>query len=149
MSTTPGDLTEHFHWWEFDCRDGTPVPENLRDNVRALARALEVIRHAAGDRAVTVMSGYRTPAYNKVCNAAGHSQHMEGRAADIRIAGLTPRQVRAIVLACIARREIPQGGVGIYLPPKHDPGWVHYDIRGTAARWTDPLPGPVAAAEGA
>lgn len=133
-----GDLTAHFNWSEFACHDGTPVPEVLRDQCRRLAEALEVIRHACGDRPVTVMSGYRTPAYNRVCNAAGHSKHMTAEAADIRVSGISPRSVRHLVLQAITLGQIPQGGVGLYVPPRHDPGWVHYDIRGTVALWKDP-----------
>jgi len=132
-----GDLTEHFSWREFACHDGTPVPDELKANVRRLAEALEVIRAACGGVAITIVSGYRTPAYNKVCNAAGHSQHMLAKAADIRVAGMPPEAVRQVILRLIAGRQIPQGGVGLYFPPKHDPGWVHYDLRGRYARWQD------------
>lgn len=143
-----GDLTPHFSWREFDCKDGTPVPAELRPHVEGLAGYLEIVRDAAGGRPVTIVSGYRTPAYNKRCGGAKASEHVKARAADIRIAGMTWAQVHALILRLIAERRIPDGGVGKY-PPRaavrdaagkvvraaRPKGFVHYDIRGFGARW--------------
>ena len=134
-----GNLTEHFSLSEFSCKDEshTPVPEHLLNNVSVLAVALEVIRHACGDVPVTIMSGYRTPAYNHLCGGAPLSEHVNGRAADIRVQGLSPERVHTIILHLIAAKKIPQGGVGVYGPPMHPNGWVHYDCRGALARWNE------------
>jgi uncharacterized protein YcbK (DUF882 family) len=55
--------------------------------------------------------------------------HVKGKAADIVVQGYTPTQLAAVIFKLIEEKKIRQGGVGIY------PTFVHYDIRGTKARW--------------
>ena len=50
-------------------------------------------------------------------------------AADIKIEGHTPKQVNDIIEHLILTGRMKQGGLGIYK------SWVHYDTRGTKARW--------------
>ena len=57
-------LTENFSLHEFKCRDGSVVPEELMDNVKELAENLQVLRDFIG-KPITVISGYRSPSYNK------------------------------------------------------------------------------------
>jgi uncharacterized protein YcbK (DUF882 family) len=54
---------------------------------------------------------------------------MKAKAADIQVAGLTPKEVCARVKSLIDSGAMKQGGVGLY------DGWVHYDVRGFKARW--------------
>ena len=75
------------------------------------------------------MSGYRTPEYNLKCGGELKSQHMEAKAADIQVAGMTPVQVCNAIKLLISTGKMKQGGVGLY------DGWVHYDVRGSKARW--------------
>lgn len=126
--------TPHFKMSEFACKppSGGPVPDALVDAVRVLAEQLEVIRAHFG-APVHVVSGWRSAAHNAVVDGAGHSQHMLGHAADIRVDGFTPRQVCDGVKSLIASGSIMQGGVGLYTSAGTN--WVHYDTRGTAARW--------------
>jgi hypothetical protein len=42
---------------------------------------------------------------------------------------MTPKEVALVIEGLIEQGKIKQGGIGIY------PSWVHYDIRGTKARW--------------
>lgn len=125
-----GDITRHFSWHEFRCHDGTPVPPEYGKNVKVLCEQLEVIRHALGDVKVYIVSGYRTPSWNAKVGGAPKSQHLLAKAADIRVHGYTPEQIREVILDLIDKGKIMQGGVGLY------PTFVHYDIRGYAARWT-------------
>ena len=122
-------LTPNFKLSEFRQRDGTPVPARYRDNVRRLARNLQVLRSDLG-RAVRVTSGYRSPAYNRRIKGAPKSQHLFAKAADIRVSGMKPAQVYCAIERLISTGTMRQGGLGIYR--KH----VHYDIRGKRARWT-------------
>ena len=124
-----GDITRHFSWREFRCHDGTPVPTDLARNVMEVCENLEVLRHALGDVKIHVVSGYRTPSWNEHVGGAKHSQHKLGKAADIQVAGLTPVQLRRRVLDLIEAGKMKQGGVGLY------PTFLHYDVRGTGARW--------------
>lgn len=129
-----GDISEHFSWSEFQCKDGTDVPDELRDVTRRLVDCLEVIREAAGGVPVKIVSGYRTPYHNRRCGGERKSQHLKAAAADIQVEGVKPTEVYAIIKALISDGKIEQGGIGLY-DYKKRPGFVHYDIRGTPARW--------------
>lgn len=77
-----------------------------------------------------VISGYRSPRTNKKLHDAGHavaehSQHMEGRAIDVRLVGCDLVKLRDVALA--AKR----GGVGYY--PSSN--FVHVDT-GRVRTWT-------------
>lgn len=122
-------LTTNFNLNEFNCRDGTEVPLELESNVRLLAAQLQVIRDQIGIP-ITINSAYRTGAYNAIVGGSPKSQHLLAKAADITTTGHTPGQLAVIVKKLIKEKKILQGGVGIYLT------FVHYDIRGTAARWS-------------
>ena len=78
-------LSTHFRLREFACRDGSDTV--LVDD--ALVDLLQQLRDHFG-AAVTVTSGYRTPAYNAKVGGVSKSQHLLGTAADIIIAGVTP-----------------------------------------------------------
>lgn len=121
-------LTENFSLFEFACRDGSPVPAELLDNVELLAKNLQVLRDYLGEP-VRLNSGYRTPKYNARIGGAKNSQHVLAKAADITVKSKTPKQLAAIVERLIAQGKMKQGGIGIY------PGFLHYDVRGRRARW--------------
>ncbi|MEZ6133398.1 MAG: DUF2272 domain-containing protein [Pirellulaceae bacterium] len=118
----------HFALAEFHCRDGTQVPEDLRGNVQEVMDNLEVLRGELGEP-ITVNSGYRSPSYNTRIGGAERSQHLCGRAADIKVKNFTPRQVHAKIEELIGSGRMRQGGLGLYNT------FVHYDVRGTRARW--------------
>jgi uncharacterized protein YcbK (DUF882 family) len=125
-------ITEHFTLEEFACHDGTPYPrEWLAARLAPLCYVLESLRTALGDQAMTITSGYRTPAYNRQIGGARASQHVEGRAADIRVAGVGVARLHSTALALHEAGTIQLGGLGLY------PRWVHVDVRPGArlARW--------------
>src|SRR5690348_13105107 len=117
-----GDLSPHFDSTEFaDPRTG----ECRMDP--ALIAALEELRALVG-KPIHIDSGYRSPSTNAAVGGVGHSEHMEGKAADISVAGLDTYQL--YVLA----DQVPTfsaGGIRIY------PGqnFIHVDTRGSRARW--------------
>lgn len=125
-----GDHTDHFKMAEFDCNDGTPVPEQYKGNVYKLMQQLEVIRTALGNTPIRINSGYRSPSHNAAVGGVSNSQHLVGKAADITTGVHTPSQIKSTIESLISQRKIMEGGVGIY------PTFVHYDIRGVRARWT-------------
>lgn len=123
------NLSKNFSLKEFESRDGSPTPPDVLQNLRELAKNLEVIRAHFG-KPIKINSGYRSPAYNKtIPNAASNSMHTKGKAADIVIAGVTPSQLAIEIEKLITLGKIKQGGLGRY------PNFVHYDIRGKKARW--------------
>lgn len=121
-------LTENFTLEEFACADGTPVPKAFVGAVTVLATNLQVLRNELGE-AIHINSAYRTPAHNKAVGGKVNSQHIKGTAADITCRSKTPKQLAAIIEKLIASGKMQQGGLGRY------PSFVHYDIRGTKARW--------------
>lgn len=126
-------ITPHFSLDEFACRDGSPYPrEWINERLRPLCLALEALREACGGRAVTVLSGYRSPAYNAKIGGARLSQHVEGRAADVQVNGLAPSDVHRVALDLHLAGRVRLGGLGLY------PSFVHVDVRPGVrlARWS-------------
>ena len=77
--------------------DNTPNDEEVANLVR-LANLLQDVRVAVGNKPVMVNSGFRNKRTNDAVGSSDRSQHRLGCAADIRVPGMTPRQV---VEACI------------------------------------------------
>lgn len=121
--------TENFKVSEFACHDGTPVPEGYYSNVSLLMKNLQVLRDYIG-LPVFISSGYRTPSWNaKQPGAVKNSYHLRAMAADIKVVGKSPLQVKQAIEQLIETGQMMQGGIGLY------PTFVHYDIRGERARW--------------
>ncbi len=120
-------MTKNFQLSEFNCNDGTPVPEKLVPNVQELANNLQVIRDTIGE-GITILSGYRSPAWNKKVGGKPQSYHMKAMAADLSVKGMTPKKLHSTILKLIKEGKIKDGGLGLY------PGFVHYDI-GPSRRW--------------
>ena len=113
-------LSANFRVREFACRDGSDVIF-ISDG---LVQVLQAIRMHF-NRPVTINSAYRTPAYNKKVGGAAYSQHLYGTAADIRVTGVSPKDV-----AAYAETLLPgTGGIGIYS------NFVHVDVRSKKSRW--------------
>jgi uncharacterized protein YcbK (DUF882 family) len=121
-------ITENFSLHEFKCKDGTEVPEELIDNVTELAENLQVLRDAIG-QAIIVISGYRSPTYNRKIGGARRSQHMSARAADIIVKDMSPEEVKAKIVELIKEGKMKKGGIGLYTT------FTHYDVRGRNSRW--------------
>jgi len=117
-----GNLSAHFSRGEFVCH----CCGDFRLDDRLLA-ALEDLRRRAG-QAVLVLSGYRCPEHNRRVGGAANSQHVFGKAADIRVPGLTLQQMYELAAST---PEFAQGGIGVY-----DRGFLHVDVRGHRARWS-------------
>ncbi|MFS2003068.1 YcbK family protein [Duganella sp. CT11-25] len=78
------------------------------------------------DTPLEILSGYRTSASNNKLREAGvpaarQSLHIEGRAADIRIANLNSEVLGGLV------KSFRQGGVGFYYRAGARGGWIHAD----------------------
>lgn len=121
-------LTTNFSLSEFGCKDRTAVPQKYIANVTKLAKNLQVLRDHV-KKPIVLNSAYRTPNYNRSIGGAVQSQHLTASAADIRIAGMTSKEVHATILKLIAEGKMHNGGVGLYNT------FVHYDVRCLPARW--------------
>lgn len=114
-------ITEHFKVREFACSDGSDVVFISQ----ALADILENIRAHFG-AAVTINSGYRTVSYNRtVSGSSSASQHCNGLAADIRVAGVSPDRVADYAEQLLG----DHGGIGRYKT------FTHVDVRADKSRW--------------
>ena len=114
-------LSPSFRVREFACKGSDVV---LIDD--ELVVLLQCIREHFG-KPVHITSGYRTAAHNKSVGGAAYSQHLYGRAADIRVQGIPVEQLAAYAETCLPGT----GGIGRY-PAK---GFVHVDVRKAKSRW--------------
>lgn len=83
-----------------------------------LLEILDLVEDKFGKTGLTLLSGYRSPKFNrKLPGAARWSTHMLGWAADIRIPGRSPAEVAGFAA------KVNEGGVGYY----PDAAFVHLD----------------------
>lgn len=122
------ELTKNFDSVEFACKDGSDTPCDVLLNLKEVAINLQALRDYAGVP-ITINSGYRSPSYNARVGGAKNSQHLTGKAADITMQGKKTVQIKAMIEKLISEGKMKEGGVGLY------PTFVHYDVRGTKARW--------------
>ena len=112
-------LSSNFKVKEFACQDGSdPIFIDSE-----LVSVLQKIRNHFG-KAVTITSAYRTPTHNKNVGGTTYSQHLYGKAADIKIQGIAPKDI-----AKYAETLLDEGGIGIYNT------FTHIDVRSTKSRW--------------
>jgi len=116
-------LSDHFHSHEFACHCGCGAKEVNPE----LIKVLELLRRTLA-RPITIISGRRCASHNAAVGGAPHSQHLLGNAADIRVDGITPRQVHTEISA-LHRNGVYIGGLGLYK------SFVHVDVRHSIARW--------------
>ena len=155
-------ISPHFTLGQFLCKqqpDHWPKYLVLRE---ALVAKLELILAEVNRRGIrtdsfVVMSGYRTPWYNRAIGNGRYSRHVWGGAADIYIdtngdgrmddlngdgrSGL--RDARLLLGIIEDLYEIGEyshlhGGLGLYGPRSHRGSFVHVDARGHEARWELP-----------
>lgn len=127
-------ISEHFSVSEFDCHDGTPYPSEWVDSrLKLLADTLEIILAAAGGANLNIMSAYRTPTYNRSIGSMDGSQHIQGRAADIKHPTMSPDSLHKLILSLYQAGKLPSlGGLGKYNT------FLHVDVRpngGHLAQW--------------
>ena len=113
-------LSSNFRVREFRCKDDTDpifVDSDLVD-------ILQKVRDHFG-KAVTITSAFRTASHNKKVGGATYSQHLYGKAADIKVSGVAPS-----VVADYVETLIPgTGGIGRYST------FTHVDVRKVKSRW--------------
>jgi len=118
------NLAKNFKLSEFVCHDGS----GKVIIVPALVEKLQALRDKLG-KPITVVSAYRTEEYNKKCGGAPASQHLYGKAADIKVSGVTPLQVALLA------ESVGFNGIGVYT---HDGNYfTHVDVRPTKSYWKD------------
>lgn len=113
------NIGKHFKVKEFACKDGSQVV--FVDSY--LVAVLDILRNKI-NKPVIITSGYRTPGWNAKCEGAKYSYHMRGMAADIRVNGISPKE-----LTNILDKIVPdECGIIVYK------SWVHFDVRNSKFR---------------
>jgi len=121
-------ITNNFSLEEFECKCGCKMPEFVKKNIIELAENLQVIRDVVGKLDLT--NAYRCKEHNADVGGATNSQHLKGKAADVKSKEYDVLEVSKIIEGLIKSEKIEQGGIGIYNT------FTHYDIRGVRARWS-------------
>ena len=112
------NITDNFAVREFACKDGSDTI--LIDE--KLAVLLQNIREYFG-KPVIINSAYRTEQHNKNVGGAANSYHLYGKAADIQIKGVSPREIAQYA------ESLGVKGIGLYGT------FVHVDTRTSKYYW--------------
>lgn len=122
-------LTNNFSLSEFKCKCGKcEMPPEVLKNVSELAKQLQVLRdHLKAP--ITINSSYRCESHNKKVGGAKNSQHLLGKAADIKVSGLSSLKVNQAIEQLIKDKKMKDGGLGLYNT------FNHVDIRTKKSRW--------------
>jgi hypothetical protein len=118
-------VSAHLLLAELACKDGTPYPpEWIGLRAVPLSDEFEKVRAVIG-KPIVIDSAYRTAAYNATCKgSAKNSQHIQGRALDMRpTGGVTVAQLYDVVRSVANDPASAIYGIGRY------PTFVHMDIR--------------------
>jgi hypothetical protein len=100
-------------------------PCELWGNIIPTLKVAEWLRFHFG-QLVIVNSGYRDLHYNRAVGSTDNSMHVQFRAMDIRVPGISSARV---VAALETHPEASRMGIGSYS------SFVHIDVRGSRARW--------------
>ena len=121
-------LTSNFSLEEFECKCGCEMPEFVKKNIIELAENLQVLRDDVGRLDLT--NAYRCKFHNADVGGSVNSQHLKGKAADIKSKTLSPNEIAVRTNDLMKNESFKLGGIGIY------DTFTHVDIRGTRARWS-------------
>jgi uncharacterized protein YcbK (DUF882 family) len=111
-------LTKNFKLSEFACNDGSS--EIILD--MDLVIKLQKLRDNIG-KPIFINSGYRNKEYNKKVGGVTNSQHLLGKAADIRVDGINVDELSRHA------KIVGFNGIGIYKD------FLHVDIRNKETNW--------------
>ena len=154
-------LSPHFKLKEFTSKQRSDYPKfvylrpSLLLKLEMLRREMNINNiHVAN---MVIMSGYRTPQYNKAIGNVKFSRHVYGDAADIFVdndgnyrmddlnndgtVNVEDADVMASMVAELNKRSEYKGligGLGVYGPKPHRGPFIHIDTRGIKARWRKP-----------
>lgn len=124
MNLSPNFTLEELTRSEAAARNGwdnTPN-EAETENLKRLAALLQDVKAAVGGKPVLINSAYRSKQVNDAVGSKDSSQHRLGCAADLRVPGMTPRQV---VEACI-EAQVPFDQIILEFD-----AWTHISVPNT------------------
>ncbi|MCU7917080.1 MAG: DUF882 domain-containing protein [Candidatus Thiodiazotropha sp. (ex Epidulcina cf. delphinae)] len=112
--------SKYFSRYEFRCRCGcgkNTVDTELHD---VLVDARDYFQ-----RPITINSAHRCTSHNKKVGGSKNSQHLDGKAADIEVSGISPYDVYDY----LNNKHPNKYGIGQYST------FTHIDVRQERARW--------------
>jgi uncharacterized protein YcbK (DUF882 family) len=130
-------LTKNFSKSEFECKCGCEMPQDVLDNIKIVAEQLQIVQNRLG-KEIKINSAYRCPKHNKSIGGVYKivngkrietSEHVLGKASDIVVDGISPKNIFLLLNMMMVDKEIKTGGLGLYNT------FVHIDFRGYIARW--------------
>ncbi len=152
-------LSDHITLADLQCHLAAPFPHFLATQTSLLVKlegiADELLQRGLPGDHIKVMSGFRTPEYNReIGNRTTYSRHIAGDAADIFIdkdgdgrmddlnhdGRVNSRDAR-LLLALVERMDESEaygplvGGASAYRANREHGPFVHVDTRGYPARW--------------
>jgi hypothetical protein len=115
--------SRNLSWKELACKDGTPYPKEfiLDGTAGKLSNVFEGIRSLCGSKPIFIVSAYRTPSWNRRIGGVKNSQHIKGRALDLRHSVLNNDDFHRLIRT--SARALGVVGLGKYKT------FVHIDIR--------------------
>lgn len=114
-------LSPHFSRHEFKCKCGTCDCSTVDAQLLELLEDIRTHYNAP----IRINSAHRCLDHNLSVGGASYSYHLQGKAADIVVAGVSPA-----VVADYVDNEYPDSlGLGRYS------NFTHIDVRDTRARW--------------
>lgn len=152
-------ISPHFRLGQFLCKQSGSFPAFLVLRERLVLKLEAVLeeanRHGHKAHGLHVMSGYRTPWYNRAIGNVKHSAHQFGGAADVFIDedpvdghmddlngdGKSDAKDSAILFKIVDRMSLDKyylpylGGIGSYSRNASHGPFVHIDVRGFRAIW--------------
>jgi hypothetical protein len=151
-------ISPHFRLKQFVCKQGSRYPKYLvlrEELVDKLELVLEVLNERGVDATTLhVMSGYRTPLYNRALGNVSWSAHLWGGAADVFVDedgdgvmddldgnGVVDARDTRVLTKIVEEIDHSDddvrlvGGLGRYRANHVRGAFVHVDVRGYRARW--------------
>jgi uncharacterized protein YcbK (DUF882 family) len=120
-------LTDNFSLEEFECKCGCKMPAFVKNNIIELADNLQALRDEVGRLDLT--NAYRCKKHNAEVGGSVKSQHLLGKAADVKSKIFNPSEIYQHVEGMMKNETFKIGGIGEYNT------FTHIDIRGYRARW--------------
>ncbi|MBN1596263.1 hypothetical protein JW933_10085, partial [candidate division FCPU426 bacterium] len=151
-------ISPHFTLGQFVCKQKSAFPHYLVLDTTLVFKLEKILdrlnEQGYGCRQLRIMSGYRTPYYNRRLGNVRFSSHVWGRAADVYVDedqdgnmddlnqdGRHDHEDAAILcriadaIDCSTRNKKMVGGLGLYPATPHHGPFAHIDVRGQKARW--------------
>lgn len=146
-------VSPHFRLKQFLCKQSSHFPKYLMLSEKLLMKLEMILEKLNVDEfradTLTIMSGFRTPAYNRSLGNVRFSRHLWGDATDILVMKDLNGDGKidfkdSLILKEIVEdlenefpNEFSMGGIGVYKHTGLHGPFVHVDARGFPARWVN------------